>query len=320
MNKIMAIFILILIILLIVKIILIYIRDKRINDFAISSRELNGINNIFIRFILSFSRILRKLVIFNSIVKCYDKYINEDSLFKKNMDYLALSFISGFSLIIIYIIGSLLYFNNIIIWQVVIFFIIGFLIPNIYLLSKAKRKDKITENDITKVVIIMNNSFKVNRNSEQALKDAIARTDGLLKIELQKVLKDNKLGLSLADSFFRMKKRLKMPIIDEIINAFNLHEIANISYQDIFDSVESKMVSQAKVRDEIKQLKKFNIISYIFFTLFPLVLMIILVLINEDFYNLITSNKGWIIIVSEIVLYINYLLIIMFIEKGHKYE
>lgn len=320
MNKIMAIFILILIILLIVRIVLIYIRDKRINDFAISSKGLNGTNNIFIKFILSFSKILRQLVIFNSVAKCYDKYINEDSIFKKNMDYLALSFISGFSLVIIYIIGSILYFNKVIIWQGLIFFIIGFLIPNIYLLCRTYKKNKITENDITKLVIIMNNSFKVNRNSEQALKDAISRTDGLLKIELQKVLKDTKLGLTLADSFLRMKKRLNMPIIEEIINAFNLHEIANISYQNIFDSVENKMINQAKVRDEIKQLKKFNVISYIFFTLFPLVMMIILILINENYYNLITSNKGWIVIVSEIILYINYLLVIMFIEKGHKYE
>lgn len=320
MNKILAIFILILIVLLILRVIILHVRYHRINDFAISSKELDGTNNIFIKFILSFSRLLKQLVIFNSIAKYYDKYINENSIFKKNMDYLALSFITGFSLSIIYIIGSMLYFNKIIILQALIFFIMGFLIPNIYLLCKRGNRNKINDNDIIKVVIIMNNSFKVNRNSEQALKDAIDRTDGLLKEELQKVLKDTKLGISYADSFLRMKKRLRIPIIDEIVNAFNLHEVANIPYQNIFESVETKLVSQIKINDEIKQLKKFNIISYVFFTLLPLVLIIILILVNEDYYNLVTGSNGWAIYLSEIILYIVYLLIIMYIEKGHKYE
>ena len=320
MNEVLAIFILILSLLFIFRMILLYIRDRRINDFAISSKEIDGTNNRVIKFILSLSKVLRQLVIFNGVAKYYDKYINENSTFKKNIDYLAVSFLSGFIFIIIYIIGCLLYFKSIFVWQMIIFFIIGLIIPNIYLIFKNSKKVKITDNDIVKVVIIMNNSFKVNRNSEQAIKDAISRTDGLLKEELQKVLKDIKLGINYTESFMRMKKRLNMPIIDEFLNAFNLHDVANISYQDIFDSVEKRLVNQAKISDEIKQLKKLNIISYVFFTLLPLIFMLFVVLVNDNYYNLITGNNGWIIILCEVLLYIVYLLIIMFIEKGHKYE
>ena len=148
------------------------------------------------------SKVLGSLVIFNGLARTYDKYIYEDGKLKKGMDYVSIKILLGGLLVFINVLINALYrleFSPLLIF---ISFVLGFIIPDFYCLFTRRKRVRILNKNLLSAIIIMNNSYKANGSSEQAIKAVIDRTDGLLSIEFMKILIDVKIGIELNEAFY----------------------------------------------------------------------------------------------------------------------
>lgn len=293
------------------------LRKKRLNSFAIDlEKEKYLDDSLLMKIIFGLSNILSSMVIFNGIGRMYDKYVNEDSRLRKGMDYLSIKTWLGIIFIFVYLFVCFLYKDSVNVVLVITCFILGFIIPDFYcLLIKSKRKKYINKH-ILRAVIIMNSSFKANRTVEQAVSDVIQRVGSNIDYEFKKVLNDIKLGLSLSESFKRMYNRTNSDIVLRMCNALDLADKGRINVVDIFNDIEKELLEEEKFNNELEAVKSMNSLALGIFIILPLVFIVYVILLNNDYINLLNNKTGGIIIVILGIIYLLYVFILKRIARG----
>ena len=265
------------------------------------------------------SKILSSLVIFNGLARTYDKYIYDDGKLKKGMDYVSIKIIIGGLLVFINVLINALYrleFSPLLIF---ISFVLGFIIPDFYCLFNRSKKVRILNKNLLSAIIIMNNSYKANGSSEQAIKAVIDRTDGLLSIEFMKILNDVKIGIELNEAFYRMYERTGLSIVKYISNILALVSKNGIDLIDAFSSIEKKLLEVEKFNNELSVIRDVNRLAVLIFAILPVVFLVVVIAYNNSYLELIMSNSGVLIILIMFISYMLYLFTINRIIRGDKY-
>ena len=231
-------------------------RSKRIEEFAISTHN-EGVTfeQRLYSIVYWFSDFISELVIFNSLSGTYEKYVAlADNKFRKGMDFIALKVLFGMVLTLMYVIWSSTFNSKIGLLLVVISFIIGSVIPDIYYKLRYYKNNTDIVDDLLRAVIIINNSFRANRSVEQALNDVIDRLDGPLKREFVKVKNDLRLGIDLGTAFRRMYDRTKISTIYDIANKMALIGEQGVNVVKVFENIEKDILEEEKIRNDVKNL------------------------------------------------------------------
>lgn len=304
---------------LFVKYIVAIIKLRRISSFSLKVKE-DEEKFLLFRIIFKFSKFLNSLVIFNQFSKTYDKYIFEDSRLKKGMDYVSLKVLFGMLFISLYIFISLLCNDNLSSLIILLCFIIGFLIPDFYCLFKEFKRFRILDKNILGAVIIMNNSYRANGSTEQAINDVIKRCDNRVGFEFKKVLNDIKLGIDISEAFYRMYNRVHLESVLYISRMLSLVNKSGVNIIEVFDAIEKRLLNEEKFKEEISSINEVNKISFLLFCVFPLVFLLSVIIFNGDYVNLLLGEIGIFIILIILILYLLYLFIIYRIYRGDKYD
>lgn len=304
---------------LFIKYIIAVIKLRRISSFSLKVKE-DEEKSLLFRIIFKFSKFLNSLVIFNQFSKTYDKYIFEDSRLKKGMDYVSLKILMGMLFIAFYIIITLLYKDNISSLIILLCFIIGFLIPDFYCLFKEFKRFRILDKNILGAVIIMNNSYRANGSTEQAINDVIKRCDNRVGFEFRKVLNDIKLGIDISEAFYRMYNRVRLESVLYISRMLSLVSKSGVNIIEVFDAIEKKLLNEEKFKEEISSFNEVNKISFLLFCILPLAFLLSIIVFNTNYVNLLLSDIGIFIILIVLILYLLYLFIIYRIYRGDKYD
>ena len=299
-----------------------YIKSlSRLNRLSYYSLNLENkkdkglINNI----IFKTSKVLESLVIFNELAKTYDKYIYSDSKLRKGIDYISIKILLGILFIFINLLINSLYkieFNTLL---VIISFILGFIIPDFYCLFNKNKRVHILNKNLLSAIIIMNNSYKANESTEQAIKSVIDRTEGTVSVEFMKVLNDIKLGIDISEAFYRMYERTHLEVIKYMSNVLGLVNKSGIDIIDAFSNIEKKLLEIEKFNNELIILRDTNRLSVLLFSILPLVFLIMVIAYNPEYINLFTNTNGIFIILIMFISYMLYLFIIKRIIRGDKY-
>ncbi len=304
---------------LFIKYIIAVIKLRRISSFSLKVRE-DEEKTLLFRLIFKFSKFLNSLVIFNQFSKTYDKYIFEDSRLKKGMDYVSLKILLGILFIVLYIFITLLYKDNLSSLVILLNFIIGFIVPDFYCLFKEFKRFRILDKNILSAVIIMNNSYRANGSTEQAINDVIKRCDSRVGFEFKRVLNDIKLGIDISEAFYRMYKRVHLESILYISRMLSLVSKSGVNTIEIFDVIEKRLLNEEKFKEEISSVDEVNKFAFLLFSVLPLVFLLSVVILNVNYVNLLLSNIGIFIILIIIILYLLYLFIIYRVYRGDKYD
>lgn len=291
-------------------------KKNRLTDFSLNINNENDEKSIIFQFIYKFSYFLKSLVIFNSYAKTYDKYIYDDSRLKKGMDYISLKVILGICLIILYLFMTILYNDVFYSWMLLVCFVIGFIIPDFYCLIIRKKRNKILNRNILGAVIIMNNSFKANESTEQAIMSVIDRVDGKVAFEFKRVLNDINMGISINEAFLRMYKRVGSSSLLYISRVLELVNKSGISVVDAFYVIEKQLIEDEKINNEILLINKTNRFSLLVFMLLPLIFISSLILYSKAYIEVFTGYIGSVILSIILIMYLFYLIIIHHIYRG----
>ena len=265
------------------------------------------------------SKILSSLVIFNGLARTYDKYIYEYGKLKKGMDYVSVKILLGGLLVFINILINALYRLEFSALLLLISFVLGFIIPDFYCLFNRSKSVGILNKNLLSAIIIMNNSYKANESSEQAIKDVIDRTDGLLSIEFMKILNDIKIGIELSEAFYRMYERTGLSVVKYISNILALVSKSGIGLIEAFSSIEKKLLDIEKFNNELSVIRDVNRLAVLIFAILPVVFLVVVIAYNNSYLELILGNSGVLIILIMFISYMLYLFTIKRIIRGDKY-
>ncbi len=315
-----AIIFIIYLIYLFVKYIISVKKRARLADFSININEDDTEESLTFKLLFKVSALLESLVIFNGISRTYDEYIDENSRLKKGIDYISIKILSGLFLIIIYFLLIFLYKNEISVTLILVNFILGYIIPDFYCLYISNKNNRLTNHTLLNAIIIMSNSYKAGRSTEQAISDVISRSETKVKKEFSRALNDIKLGMSPADSFRRMAKRTRNKTILTISHYLSCLKYSTIPTSAIFNMIEQKIITQEKENDEIKHLSSTNALAAFIFTILPLIFILYTMFIQIDISMLFLSDYGLFVFLIIMISYILYCFIIYRVGKGDKYE
>ena len=320
--QVIAIIIIILIIFSFFRLLVSVARSRRIEDFAIAGKgssmtfeqRLYGV-------VYKLSDFIGELVVFNTVANAYEKYVViGDNKFKKGMDFIALKTLFGAFLTVMYVLWAVLYKVDLNSLTILISFVVGSIIPDIYYMLRYHKNNTDIVDDLLRAVIIINNSFRANRGVEQALNDVIERLDGPLKREFVKIKNDLRLGIDLGTAFRRMYDRTKISTIYDIANKMALIGEQGVNVVKVFENIEKDILEEEKIRNDVKNLCKFNSMLYYFLLVFPIFILGWIIVTNENILKYVISDATFIYAIVFTIIYVFYAIVMRKLVKVIYYE
>lgn len=323
-NNLVSICLLIIIILSVITWIVLTIRNmkyqKRIENYNIVNIEekdlslCTSLERSFNNLRKDIIKIIKKL----NIDKSYKKIYKNDS--KEHMILLADRIIFTLFMLVVYLLVSLLTFSKINIMLLLLFIIIGMLIPSIYnKMNDIYRKKKI-ENDLLKAVSLMNNAFKSGKSIIQAVEVVKNELDGPLSQEFSKIENDLLHGLSLNDAFERFEKRVNLKELDYITTSLIILNKTGGNISSVFESIEKSFYTRKKLDLELKSIVASSKLVFQMLVLLPIFLWFIIGLWNNTYFTVFfKSSVGILLFLVIVFIYILYVIIIRNIMKVEKY-
>ena len=173
--------------------------EKRITRFSTESlidRPLSffdKLNEKYNNLISKITKSLSKSKILTKYSLRYDKYLDKTKIIKdKAMDIVSNKVLISVIALSVTIVSDVLRGQHLSALQVILSLLVGFFIPDVFLVINEKRKRKQIEEDLFKAVLIMSNAFKSGRSIMQAVEIVSQELDGPISEEFKKMYIDLK--------------------------------------------------------------------------------------------------------------------------------
>ena len=180
-------------------------RNNRLSSYTIKNKK----KDIFFDFIDKISKKMSKYNFYKNRVNKYDKYFNNKNKFNSS-HIITLKILMSIILILIYIFDCMIYKLNINLIILIIMGIIGYNIIDIILSIEYNNKVIKMDNNLTRVMIVMNNNYRVNKNHKEVMERIIEEIDEPLKSEFIKVKTDLIKGIDISSALYRMYERTNL--------------------------------------------------------------------------------------------------------------
>lgn len=244
--------------------------------------------------------------------KKYEKYIRISS-FKNSMDIISSKFIIGMICMILSIFSKTIQFQVINLPELLISFIIGNFIPNVYYFVKYKMYRNRLENDLLQAIIIMNNAFKSGRSISQAIELVTKELKGPIAEEFKKMSLELSFGLSIDVVFKRFGERVKIDEINYLTSSLSILNKTGGNIIKVFSSIEKTLFNKKKLKLELSSLTgSSKLIVYALFII-PLLFIVFISVISPSYFEpLYTTLLGRVL---SILIFIIYIIYVFFVRK-----
>lgn len=281
-------------------------RKKRLDDYSINSKD----NNIILSTINTISKKLENTKYYKKRINKYNKYLINSNFTNNNI--ITIKLLISIILVIIYLFECMICKITINIFILIIIFIIGYYIIDIILkIEYSNSLNKINTN-ISKIIIIMNNSYHINRNHKEVIEDIIEELDGYLKREFIIVKNDLDKGLDISNALYKMYERTNIDKILYISELLGLNVKYGISIIDITNRLEKDITNREKTDYYLLKLRNTNSLLFIVLSILPIFASLIIILLNYDILSLFNRT----LIIIEVLLYLLYLSILSIVRRS----
>lgn len=297
--------------------------ERRFNKFTVSVIKDNELS-LFDKLIKIYnnaqkrmSKFLYKLKIFDEYSKKYEKYCDNTRIIRADpMDYMSNKVFAGLAMMGLIIISDVFQYKGITFLQLFSTFLIGFFIPDVFLLSKTKMRKMQIEKDMLKAIIIMNNSFKSGLSIMQAIYIVSTELTGPISEEFKKMYIDLSFGLNMEVVFERFTKRIDTKEARYITTSLNVLNKTGGNIVQVFASVERNSFTRKKLQEELGALAASANAIFKILVVIPILLFVGIFLLNPTYFvPLFTDPIGIFILIVIILIYILYIIIIRRVMK-----
>lgn len=292
--------------------------EKKFNQFALSSRKdydeayLDILGKSLVHYIHKFSNLLSKSEVLKKYSKKYEKYIKiEDQEKYSTMDFITIKFLFGLLMVILYLISSIFELSKVQFPIVLIMFVFGFFILDMFLYVDYKAKRKRIEEDLLQAIMMMNNNFKSGRNIMQAIEIVANELEGPISDEFKKIYMDMTYGLSLEVVFDRFYHRVKIEDANYITSSLTLLNKTGGNIVKVFDTIEKNFYNKKRLREEMQSLTSQSVFVFRLLCIMPFIFITSIYILNPNYFSpLFTTSIGRILLLLIISLYSLYVIII----------
>lgn len=297
--------------------------EKRITRFSISSitdKQPSFFDTMRDKYYSTIFKLSEELLTINFMKKYskkYEKYFDKT----KDQEIKAMSVVAN-KILIIAIALFLALLSDALrrkpgnILQIVVAILVGFLIPDMFLIMKEKRREKQIENDLFKAVLIMSNAFKSGRSIMQAVKIVSEELDGPIAEEFEKVYVDLTYGLELDVVFERLSNRIKLEETKYMASSLVILNKTGGNVVQVFNSIEKSFFERKRLNDELKSVTAVSNFVFKILMAIPFIIFMMIYILNPTYFiPLYTTNIGRFISLIIAVLYILYIIIVKRIIK-----
>ena len=301
-----------------------YSYEKKFSEFSLLSTQDSEVsfyekmNYIFFKNFYYLSKILSKSVVIKKHSEKFDVDSKIDSKIRNGLDYISIKVL--ISIIITLIVSNIMILKEFSIdfMKILLFLVIGYFIPNIFIYYYRYKNRKRIEDDLLKAIIIMNNSFKSGRNIMQAIETVKLELDGPIAEEFKKISLDISNGLSLDVVFNRFYNRVKIEDAKYIASSLTLLNKTGGNIVKVFSMIEKSFFDKKKLNDELNSLTASSKFMFKVLVSLPIIFAVLISILNRGYFKvLFTSAIGIFILIIIITLYILYIVII---KKALKVE
>lgn len=293
-------------------------KERRISRYSINSKKSNSISiwdnlaDKYKKFIIKLRKPLSKSYFLSLISRRYEKYVPYGSG-KKAIDFISHKLVIANIFVILTIFTKVIQSSNLDIYLLLLDFILGFYILDIYLIIDKKRKRRIIQDQILRAVIIMNNAFKAGRSTLQAVEIASKELAPPINYEFEKMYKDMKYGLSVDSVFDRFAKRINIEEARYISSSLTVLSKTGGNIVNVFSAIERTLFDKKKLKAELKNLTaSSNMIVKILLAV-PFVFILLIYVLNPNYFDpLFASPLGYMLLLLIFLILITY---VWFLQK-----
>lgn len=294
----------------------------RLNRYTIfkkgkESKFFDDFFSLYDDLIRTVSKFLYKIKIFDNYSLKYQKYISkEEKKVVDKMDFISKKVLLSLVYLLIVICFDVIKNNQITLVQVLFATLFGFFTIDFFLISNDKFQKKEKEDELLTAITIMNNSFKSGRSIMQSIKLVADELDSPLALEFRKMYVDLTYGLSLDVVFKRFESRVKLNDVKYITTSLTILNETGGDIVKVFQSVEKTFFNNKKLKDELNNLTASSKLLYYILLFIPIIFTVLIFILDSTyFYPLFTNTIGYFVILTCIILYITYIVVIKRVMK-----
>lgn len=297
--------------------------EKKFSKYTISPLNNNDISlfdkieKIFNSMVKKTSKLLSKTKLFDSYAARYEKHISYDKLkTTSSMDFISKKIFVGLFFTLLYLIAEAVHYNGISFLAILLSFLFGFFILDVFIQYKFYKNKKQIEEDLLKAVIIMNNAFQSGRSMVQSIEIVKEELTGPISDEFKKIYLDISYGLSLETVFERFYNRVKIEDVKYITSSLILLNKTGGNIIKVFGTIEREFFNKKKLMNELKTMTASSNFVFRILLVLPFALYIIIFFLNPEYFApLFKTSIGLFILLIILLLYIGYILLIRKILK-----
>lgn len=298
-------------------------KAKRISYYSLDPIRDNSLSfsekmvNKYFLFIEDMRAKMLKVNAFKNSSKKYEKYIKYKKKDKiKAIDFITNKLIIAFVFVLLAIFSQVFSSKTFNIFGIIINYILGYYLLDIYLFFDYKKQTKLIENELLRAIIIMNNAFKSGKSTLQALKIAGDELPEPICDEFKKMYLDMKYGLSIDTVFDRFAKRVNLEEAVYLSTSLTILNRTGGNIVEVFSSIERTLFDKKKLNEELKNISASpNMVVKILFVI-PIVFTLLIYILNPNYFApLFSSILGYFIVTIIVIMFIIYALLLRRILK-----
>ena len=195
-------------------------------------------------------------------------------------------------------------------------FILGYYIYDIYLYIYNKRRMKKIKNDMLRAVIIMNNAFKAGKSTIQAVEIASNSLPKPISIEFRRIYQDLSFGISSDVAFNRFAKRVNLEEARYISSSLTILNKTGGNIINVFSSIERTLFDKKSLETELHNSTSASNLVVKVLMIIPIIFVMIIYILSPGYFSpLFTSPLGFILLIVMWIMFIIYIYLLNKIMK-----
>ena len=295
--------------------------ERRISRYSINSimdydNNLGDtLRNKYNRFVKRFRKIFKKNGVFDRQASKYNKYIMAGDVVNV-MDFIIIKLIMGICFVGLVIVSLAIQGSVISFLGMIISFIFGYYIYDIYLYITNKRRKRKIKNDMLRAVILLNNAFKAGKSTMQAVEIASRELPEPISIEFKKIYQDLSYGISSDVAFSRFARRVNLEEARYISSSLIILNKTGGNIVAVFSAIERTLFEKKKLEEDLKNsTQASNLVVKVLMGV-PVVFILIIYVLSPDYFEpLFSSPLGYMIIFIVFLMFLVYMYLLKKIMK-----
>ena len=171
---------------------------------------------------------------------------------------------------------------------------LGFGLPLFYYHGKVKKRAAKFESEILDLSMGLTSGLRAGQALPQALEVFTRRSEGVLKEELNVVLREYRLGVELSDALQRMYDRLPCEDLQLLIISIRLTTQSGGSLADVLQRITQTIRGRIEFQQKLRALTAQGRFEALAMSLAPLLAFILLFIVNNDLMlPMVQTLIGW---------------------------